>query len=357
MELFDTILLVGIVQGVFLTAGLLVKNYGKKKQNFYFFALLVLVSLALLSKFLYTPEKYQEGPHIWFIADLVAYLIGPLWYFTIKKSILPKVQLSLRDWVLLAPMLYHIGFIVFIYNLSNEELLAAGVTKWFNSSFYIFCSTVLLVNGAFLWEAHQILRKHRDAQFPELLIKGQYAFLFILVIWIGSFMGSFLWSNRYMINFTAYRYAFVSLSFLTFSLAFLALIRPASFYFLTQTYDSGETFILQEIADKALQFLQEKEPFLQRNYSLHEFSTAIQSNPVLTSKAINRILKTTYTDLMNEYRVRYFLKMAQDKRRQNLTHWAIAQEAGFGNKVSFYKAFKKLMGTTPKVYLAALSKK
>jgi len=100
-------------------------------------------------------------------------------------------------------------------------------------------------------------------------------------------------------------------------------------------------------------FIQEKEPFLKSNFSLNELSTEIQSNPVLTSKAINRVLKSTYNDLMNEYRIKYFLRLAREERMKNLTHWAIAQEAGFGNKVSFYKAFKKMMGTTPKVYLTA----
>ena len=101
--------------------------------------------------------------------------------------------------------------------------------------------------------------------------------------------------------------------------------------------------VIREIGDNNL--------FLDPNFSLHELSKSIDSTPILTSKAINHYLKTNFKDLMNEFRINHFIRMAKNTDYNNLTHWALAQESGFGNKVSFYKAFKKMTGSTPKAYL------
>ena len=238
--------------------------------------------------------------------------------------------------------------------MDKTLLLENARQDWFEVFFYLFCLSVLIVNGGFLWKARQVLKQYKDEQFPDLLIKGQYAFLVIIVIWLGAFLLSFLLTTDYNINLNAYHYAMVSFAFLAFSMAFLALIRPASFYFLNQTFDSSETFVLQQIADSIMTYLQENTPYLDSQYSLQDLSIAVQSNPVLTSKAINRILKTNYNELMNELRVKHFIQLAQEGQTKNLTLWAIAQEAGFGNKATFYKAFKKNIGTTPKAYLSSI---
>lgn len=351
MSIYKIFILIGLIQGGFLTLALLIKNYGHKKHNYYFLALISVISLALFSKFLFTPEHYRFFPHIWFVGDTITYLIGFLWYLTIQKSIYPKVKLTKSDYFSFSPVLFHVFFLIFIFTLSREKLLLAYKESWYSISFYVFCFTSSFVNIVFLWKSHLILKKYKDTKFPNLLIKGQYAFLIILVIWVLSFLFSFLATNAYLINLQAYNYAFLSLAFLTFALAFLAIIKPESFYFLTQTFDISENYVLKQIADKVINYIEENEPFLRNNFSLQELSQEIQSNNVLTSKAINRVLKTSYSDLINDYRVKHFVKLARQEQFKNLTLWAIAQDAGFANKVTFYKAFKKMTGTTPKNYL------
>lgn len=357
MSIYKILILIGLIQGLLLTFALLIKNYGNKKQNHYFFALIFLICFALLSKFLFNAERFQALPHIWYVVDITTYSIGFLWFLTIQKSIYPKIKLSKNDYLLLSPILYHVFFLIFIFTISKKQLLLASQKHLYSFSFYIFCLTALFVNIAFLWKSHLILKKYKDTRFPDLLIKGQYAFLIILLIWITSFALSFFTSHSFLINLKAYSYAFLSLAFLTFTLAFLAIIKPESFYFLTQTFDASENYVLKQIADKAVLYLEEKEAFLKNNFSLNELSQAIQSNSVLTSKAINRILKTSYSDLINKYRVNHFVKLAHQEQLKNLTLWAIAQDAGFANKVTFYKAFKKNTGTTPKNYLTNFTNK
>jgi len=354
VDLLNIIFLIGVVQGFSLGLALLVKIANKKQQNLYFIALVLIISLALLGKLLFNRERYYAYPHFWFFVDLAAFAIGPLWYLTIVKSIRPKIKISWSDYLLISPILYHVGFLAFLMSMSKEALLTASREPWFTQNFYLFCLAVLIVNAGFLIKSSRLLRRHRDAQFPPLLINGQYILLAILGIWLATFLLSFAFSNEYQVNISAYHYAFASLSFLTFGMAFLALVRPASFYFLTQTFDGSETYVLQQIAERAINHLKEAKPFLDKSYSLQQLSSDIGSNPVLTSKAINRILKSNFNELMNEQRVKHFIKLAQEEKARQLTLWAIAQDAGFGNKVTFYKSFKKYMGTTPKAYLDTL---
>jgi len=354
MSIYQAFLFAGVLQGLFLVAALWLKNARRRHQNLYFLCLISLITLSLSMKLLYTPERYLIFPQIWYVADLVAYLVGPFWYFTIRKSIAARIKISPMEWALLAPIGYYVFFLIYLFSIPTSSVLAGVDTLWTISPYYLFCGSVLLVNGAFLIKAHHILRNVRNTRFPKLLINGQYAMLMIIGLWMICFLVGVLWTSDQAFSEQAYQYAFLSLAFLLFGFAFLALIKPESFYFLTQTFDTNEHFVLQQLAHQIKTYLDTEKPFLKSGFSLNDLSEAVSSNPVLTSKAINHILKTNYADLMNSCRLDHFLQMAQQQKHQHLTHWALAQEAGFGNKVSFYKYFRKNFGTTPKVYLATL---
>lgn len=353
MKLFNLILLIGSIQGFFLGLGLWIKNWGRKKQNPFFPLLLILMAITLLAKYSFEVELYWAYPHFWFFTDLIAYLIGPFWYFTLKNSLHTRLSLSRSDYAMLAPLLYYLGFLGYILSINSATLVQEARSLSFNRLFYVFSFTVILVNAGFMLKAQRTVRKHKSTQFPAFLVQGQNLFLGILGIWLLSFLLSVVLSGPQNIVLQLYHVAFVSLAFLCFGLAFLALIRPEAFYFLTQTYDGSETQTLASIAERVRGHLAQDKPFLQPDANLAALASAVQANPVLTSKAINRILETNFNDLINQHRVDHFLQLARESRAQQLTLWALAQEAGFNNKATFYKAFRKQMGSTPKAYLSS----
>lgn len=354
MNTYKIILLIGTIQGFLLTISLLIRNYNKKKQNYFFLVLVTIFSCLLFAKLNFNDEDYLKNPYIWHVADLIPFCIGPLWFFTIQKSIQPKVKIYMKDIWALSPAFLQILILVYMLNLSTEDITQRSKYWWYLPAFYFFCLRLLFVNAYFLWRTHLLLKNYQDTKFPALLIKGQYAFLGIILVWLISFVSSFFIGSGFSLNLQAYDIAFISFAFLTFALAALAIIKPESFYFLNTTYDLSENYVLQQVANKVIAYIEEKDAFRNPNFTLNQLAEEIVSNPVITSKAINRILKKSYSDLMNAYRVKYFLRLAQQEKLKNLTLWAIAQEAGFGNKVSFHKAFKKECGTTPKSYLSKL---
>lgn len=69
-------------------------------------------------------------------------------------------------------------------------------------------------------------------------------------------------------------------------------------------------------------------------------------------KELSRIIntKTNFYHLINSLRVAEFKKLIESPKAKQLSLLGLANEAGFSSKSTFYSAFKKLEGMTPKQY-------
>ena len=63
-----------------------------------------------------------------------------------------------------------------------------------------------------------------------------------------------------------------------------------------------------------------------------------------------------FFDLVNDYRVQEFKRLAASPEMKHLSMVGIAQESGFNSKASFYNVFRKKTGMTPTEYLEIESK-
>jgi len=72
----------------------------------------------------------------------------------------------------------------------------------------------------------------------------------------------------------------------------------------------------------------------------------------IKEKELSRIIntKTNFYQLINSLRVTEFKKLIQSPKAKQLSLLGLAHEAGFSSKSTFYNAFKKLEGMTPKQY-------
>ncbi len=352
MDWVRVLILLGTFEGFLLLSALGLKTLGKRNLNHYFFLLVGLLSGALMAKLFFSRQTYMSFPHFWYFLDLAAFVIGPLWYLTIRKSVHERASFSRTDWLLLLPSLQYVSFVIFlVIDYSPAELINADFSEWKPiRPFYLFCFAVCFVNGAFLYKSYKIIRENRGL--PALFVDGQKLFLSVLVLWMIVFTTGMLYSDDNIQGiFVIYDIGFLSLALIVFGWGYLALLKPEYFYFLTQTFSNSENFVLTEIANRVVAEIEEHELYLQKDFSLSELAERVKSNTVVTSKAINRVLGISFSDLINEYRIRHFIRLAREEHTQRLTHWALAQESGFGNKVSFYKNFKKCTGHTPKEFL------
>ena len=92
--------------------------------------------------------------------------------------------------------------------------------------------------------------------------------------------------------------------------------------------------------------------FLNSKITLHEFSKKLQTNTKYLSRVINTYKLKSFRNYINDLRVQYSIeKLEKNTSYRNYTMHAMAEEAGFSNRESFSKAFRKKTGETVSDFL------
>lgn len=70
-------------------------------------------------------------------------------------------------------------------------------------------------------------------------------------------------------------------------------------------------------------------------------------NRVYLSQAINQTTGSSFTTFINENRVKEAIRIMSAQQTENLSLDGVAFETGFNDRISFYRAFKKITGISP----------
>lgn len=124
--------------------------------------------------------------------------------------------------------------------------------------------------------------------------------------------------------------------------------------------DSNSSDLSVETISEILQKLDEFEKnkdFLGRNISLHEISKQFNTNSSYLSKVVNLKKDKNFSNYINQLRIEYCLSLLKaDKKIQNYSIKAIAEECGFNTAQSFSNAFYKYTGIYPSYFIEQLKK-
>ena len=107
---------------------------------------------------------------------------------------------------------------------------------------------------------------------------------------------------------------------------------------------------VEETARKILYRLMIEQKYRDPKYSAKQLSEDIQVNMRYISAVINVRFQQNYSQLVSRMRVYEAKYMLQDRGFDNMTVEDIAINVGFTTRQSFYAAFFRLCGTTPKEY-------
>ena len=102
-------------------------------------------------------------------------------------------------------------------------------------------------------------------------------------------------------------------------------------------------------------YIQDKEPFLDPNFSLTALSEATGIRKHHLSQIISSEMNTSFYNLINSKRVAYALRKLKTEDITNLTFEGLGYESGFNTKSSFYYNFKKVTGKTPMQFVKEIS--
>lgn len=99
-----------------------------------------------------------------------------------------------------------------------------------------------------------------------------------------------------------------------------------------------------------LQVMERDKPWLDPGFNLQELSTKLATNQKYISQAINMYSDTGFSGMMNRYRVNEARRLILEGKPDTSLN-DIALQAGFTNRVSFYRQFKEITGISPSEFL------
>ena len=110
--------------------------------------------------------------------------------------------------------------------------------------------------------------------------------------------------------------------------------------------------IRPEIIDEILKKMIVEKKYKDPTYTAKKLAEEIQTNTRYISAAVSLRFQMNYAELVCGYRIRDAISMLTDKRNKQMTMAQVAEVCGFANRQSFYAAFYRLQGKTPKQYQA-----
>lgn len=114
--------------------------------------------------------------------------------------------------------------------------------------------------------------------------------------------------------------------------------------------DQLEQKQLEEIYSRILEAIINKQLYLNQNLKISDLNEEIRVSEKLISKAINTHAKENFNAFINRFRVKHATDLINSEKYSYYTIDAISEESGFSNKVSFYKAFKRIEAVSPSEY-------
>ena len=106
----------------------------------------------------------------------------------------------------------------------------------------------------------------------------------------------------------------------------------------------------KEIEDKIQGFLGGEEKFLHSDYTVKSLADDIGVPRTMVSKVLSMGMNTSFSQLLNEYRIDEVKKRLKDPSFSDEKIISIAYDCGFSSKSTFNTLFKKHTGQTPREY-------
>ena len=108
--------------------------------------------------------------------------------------------------------------------------------------------------------------------------------------------------------------------------------------------------MIEDLFEKIMaKFVVEKK-YRDPDYSAKEMADELGTNTRYISAVINMRYQDNYSQMVNEFRIKEAMYLLKNFHSRKMTMEDIALNVGFSNRQSFYSAFYKRTGMTPRDY-------
>lgn len=383
------IYLIAFSQAILLSFALWRPSSQNASEKTIVFLLLVMAYKLLEGAIMYAPV-HKQLPHLMHWLPGTPLLMGPLFYGYIcglnKEKVFKKKQWLIH--LLPAILLITINVPTLFISAEQKILGLAAFTNMMNTTSMPVNLTILLIVfdlslTIYLWESWQIMTKYSDkvaqlrADVTVDIVNKQkklcLALVTLEVLWLVLF---FIQQTTGWIDWDIISQVWLlCMAIIIIAIGYLSMKKPRFFFddfeeafintqkstselaSVNTTEKSGKTGTKKQdfdhdtadcIAKAITDSLKKDKLYLDEKLSLRSLADHLKIKPHWVSHVINQHMHTNFYQLINSYRIQQVNGMIKSD-----CHWSLermAYEAGFGNRVSFAKAFKAINGCTPSAY-------
>ncbi len=346
------------------------------------------IGYMIIASYFIRPENIIQYPHFYRTVAPVFYLLPVFSYLFVWYVLHPNTSFRKYHLFLTAPFFFQILENLKFY-LSSEAVKVEEIKRMLEAKDYFFYSPDFLwfhpmihtyvkigLYGLFLgimmWDYIKFktvngggaICLHRSFDF---WIRGLFAFrLFTFIYMVQNFVlkdGAIVQLGNpdyFLIAEFLFQVAYISLNpkFLD-----TAILRGYLLGEINEKYFSENDLLkekeeidyLMNIASKIDNYFIETEVFLNSQLSVELLGSLTGIPHRKISLAIKLKFNLSFREYLNSYRIEYLENhLINQETLSKLSFEVIAESAGFGTRQSFYSAFKKHRGSTPKEYFKAL---
>ncbi|MCK0161588.1 helix-turn-helix domain-containing protein [Allomuricauda sp. F6463D] len=205
------------------------------------------------------------------------------------------------------------------------------------------------------WEYTQLLIKKKEGPLSKKLLV-LFSFLFLYTVFVTIYIWLYSSDKLYLL--------FVIPLFVYSVVIFLLSRQPDLLhernYNLNHIQKKGDKYektglsaaFSLELKYKLEHLMNEDKLYLQHELKLDDLATLLNISRHHASQVINENFNMSFYDFINSYRIeeaKTSLSSGFENRSTSISD--IAYQCGFNNRVSFYKAFKKITQVTPKEFV------
>lgn len=352
----------GFFQSLLLLTILLVSIKKRQKVNEFLLVLLIMLTVGLLGKFLYSAGILNKNFRLNAMSEFSALLFGPTIYLFVR-SVLFREGFTKEKTIHYFPGIIYSLFILGYFIIpSNEYQIERSKTLPLMTVIYI-CHAVGLVVNIWYWvlgfKSYQFfLKDFKQVASYVPYTRFIYGFLlvtgFCMLVWLVLFLTSFL--GFPMLERTARPYIWIVLTFIVMFISYYMLLKPSVLIAIPNVKEKKyhqsklTTADLDRLKLALEKIMIEKKPYLNAKLLKIELAEMLGVHSPELSRLLNENIGMNFFEYVNYYRIKEFVSLAKSEKGKQLTFFGLAQEAGFNSKTTFNKSFKSLMGVSPSVY-------
>ncbi len=353
----STALLILILHGLFLS--LLIGLFGTERRMAHtvLSALVLCASLLLLEAWFNQSGFSQSQPHLKAVFQPVWFLIGPLAFIYTLLTL--GNSWRQRYLLLLAPALLVAGLLLPFYLLPAADKLAIQARG--QDVFVLYCGFWLLTGFCAL-RARMLIRSGMSNPAAEADVRPWH------LPWLRALMS---WMLIYaLLDFSATAWFLVRGHYPGFIGLVSVLMLTAIIYgtgllvvlpdgLLARSPWPGKRYQRSGLPDSAAESLVDSleqmmirdRPWLDENLRPAQVASRLGISTHQLSQLLNQHMSLGFHAYMNRFRVEQAQRLLRDLGSQR-SMLDIGQEAGFGSNATFYRAFRKQTGMTPREFLS-----